>query len=120
MAAGQRFLAASAASPAAGSGAAGSAVQGLGGALAVGGLSVAALRGAAAASRRKARGGAEGRWGDGIVATYVGAEQQVCRLLGKPTRKMSFVRHTYVAVGQNQWYHFGVGAPPILVYFRSF
>ena len=21
-----------------------------------------------------------------------------------------------VAVGQNQWYHFGVGAPPILVY----
>ena len=22
-----------------------------------------------------------------------------------------------VAVGQNQWYHFGVGAPPILVYF---
>ena len=22
----------------------------------------------------------------------------------------------YVAVGQNQWYHFGVGAPPILVY----
>ena len=23
----------------------------------------------------------------------------------------------YVAVGQNQWYHFGVGAPPIEVYF---
>ena len=22
-----------------------------------------------------------------------------------------------MAVGQNQWYHFGVGAPPILVYF---
>ena len=21
-----------------------------------------------------------------------------------------------VAVGQNQWYHFGVGAPPILIY----
>ena len=25
----------------------------------------------------------------------------------------------YVAVGQNQWYHFGVGAPPILVYFSG-
>ena len=24
---------------------------------------------------------------------------------------------TYIAAGQNQWYHFGVGAPPILVYF---
>ena len=23
------------------------------------------------------------------------------------------------AVGQNQWYHFGVGAPPILVYFSG-
>ena len=23
------------------------------------------------------------------------------------------------AVGQNQWYHFGVGAPPMLVYFRG-
>ena len=22
-----------------------------------------------------------------------------------------------MAVGQNQWYHFGVGAPPIFVYF---
>ena len=25
----------------------------------------------------------------------------------------------YVAAGQNQWYHFGVGAPPILVYFTG-
>ena len=24
-----------------------------------------------------------------------------------------------VAVGQNQWYHFGVGAPPILIYFSG-
>ena len=24
-----------------------------------------------------------------------------------------------VAVGQNQWYHVGVGAPPILVYFSG-
>ena len=24
----------------------------------------------------------------------------------------------HVAVGQDQWYHFGVGAPPILVYFK--
>ena len=25
----------------------------------------------------------------------------------------------YMAVGQNQWYHFGAGAPPILVYFSE-
>ena len=25
----------------------------------------------------------------------------------------------HLAVGQNQWYHFGVGAPPILVYFSG-
>ena len=25
----------------------------------------------------------------------------------------------HVAVGQNQWYHFGVGAPPILVNFSG-
>ena len=25
----------------------------------------------------------------------------------------------WLAVGQNQWYHFGVGAPPILVYFSG-
>ena len=24
-----------------------------------------------------------------------------------------------MAVGQKQWYHFGVGAPPILVYFSG-
>ena len=24
-----------------------------------------------------------------------------------------------LAVGQNQWYHFGVGAPPLLVYFSG-
>ena len=24
-----------------------------------------------------------------------------------------------LAVGQNQWYHFGVGTPPILVYFSG-
>ena len=24
-----------------------------------------------------------------------------------------------LAVGRNQWYHFGVGAPPILVYFSG-
>ena len=26
---------------------------------------------------------------------------------------------THMAVGQNQWYHFGVGASPILVYFSG-
>ena len=25
----------------------------------------------------------------------------------------------HMAVGQNQWYHFGVGAPPILVFFSG-
>ena len=25
----------------------------------------------------------------------------------------------HMAVGQNQWHHFGVGAPPILVYFSG-
>ena len=25
----------------------------------------------------------------------------------------------HMTVGQNQWYHFGVGAPPILVYFSG-
>ena len=25
----------------------------------------------------------------------------------------------YLDVGQHQWYHFGVGAPPILVYFSG-
>ena len=28
-----------------------------------------------------------------------------------------FSPETDMAVGQNQWYHFGVGAPPISVYF---
>ena len=28
-------------------------------------------------------------------------------------------RGLIMALGQNQWYHFGVGAPPILVYFSG-
>ena len=33
----------------------------------------------------------------------------------------SFARQVYIhmAVGQHQWYHFGVGAPPSLVYFSG-
>ena len=31
----------------------------------------------------------------------------------------STVRWDYVAVGQNQWHHFGEAAPPILVYFSG-
>ena len=27
------------------------------------------------------------------------------------------LKANHMAVGENQWYHFGVGAPPILVYF---
>ena len=29
----------------------------------------------------------------------------------------SIFASTHLAVGQNQWYHFGAGAPPSLVYF---
>ena len=32
------------------------------------------------------------------------------------TRQISNLLLTYMAVGQNQWYHFGVGAPLILVH----
>ena len=32
---------------------------------------------------------------------------------------LSLEGHSHMAVGQNQWYHFGVGAPPILVYFSG-
>ena len=36
-----------------------------------------------------------------------------------PFRTNRGIRHTHLAVGQNQWYHFGKGAPPILVYFSG-
>ena len=29
------------------------------------------------------------------------------------------VQQKHMAVGQNKWYHFGVGAPPILVHFSG-
>ena len=32
---------------------------------------------------------------------------------------LRFLSDTHVAVGQSQWCHFGVGAPPILVYFSG-
>ena len=31
----------------------------------------------------------------------------------------SHVAHAKMAVGQHQWYHFGIGAPPSLVYLRG-
>ena len=31
--------------------------------------------------------------------------------------KMVELKYVHMAVGQNQWYHFGVGAPTSLVYF---
>ena len=36
-------------------------------------------------------------------------------------RRVEVIRGTRsdMAVGQNQWYHFGVGTPPILVYFSG-
>ena len=41
---------------------------------------------------------------------FLGASAQ-----GEPTGLLQ-THVLYLAVGQNQWYHFGVGAPPILVY----
>ena len=46
---------------------------------------------------------------------------------GKPPRRQgdcpawrgSLPEMEHMAVGQNQWYHFGVGAPPIVVYFSG-
>ena len=34
-------------------------------------------------------------------------------------RSDQWMLNWYMAVGQNQWYHFGVGPPPILVYFNG-
>ena len=31
-----------------------------------------------------------------------------------------FIDRVHMAMGQNQWYHFGVGAPPILDHFSLF
>ena len=41
--------------------------------------------------------------------------------LAAPTRnkQQKGYRNPEMAVGQNQWYHFGVGAAPILVYFSG-
>ena len=36
---------------------------------------------------------------------------------GRSSHARLFPKH--MAAGQNQWYHFGVGAPPILVYFSG-
>ena len=33
--------------------------------------------------------------------------------------RLDALKRCYLAVGQNQWYHFGVAAPPILVYFSG-
>ena len=35
---------------------------------------------------------------------------------GRHRAKNAFEAIPHLAVGQNQWYHFGVGAPPIVVY----
>ena len=35
----------------------------------------------------------------------------------KPSIWVFDIRDTQMAMVQNQWYHFGIGAPPILVYF---
>ena len=42
-----------------------------------------------------------------------------CPHLAVEVREIHLRFERDVAVGQNQWYHFGVGAPPILVYFSG-
>ena len=43
---------------------------------------------------------------------------QLARFFGFPC-KWTVALTCDMTVGQNQWYHFGVGAPPILVYFSG-
>ena len=42
-----------------------------------------------------------------------------CLTLHKPPKGVVVAKLKHMAVGQNPWYHFGVGAPPILVYFSG-
>ena len=44
---------------------------------------------------------------------------QGARILGNTSGTLAGYLKFYMAVGQNQWYHFGVGAPPILAYFSG-
>ena len=37
----------------------------------------------------------------------------------KKTKGLLILRLPYMAVCQNEWYHFGVGAPPIVVFFSG-
>ena len=46
-------------------------------------------------------------------------EQPIVRLLHGWDHSSKMDLGFHVAVGQNQWYHFGVGAPPVLVYFSE-
>ena len=56
-------------------------------------------------------------------ATAAAAGERSCRPADRSQTACSgmlcFLGFSQVAVGQNQWCHFGVGAPPILVYFSG-
>ena len=48
------------------------------------------------------------------IAALVKRSRSLLLLVGLPSRFHAFRQDQHVAVGQNQWYHLGVGAPPIL------
>ena len=59
-------------------------------------------------------------WGDLQLASGFTASWPAGGWVGwVGTRNTSPATIGQMAVGQNQWYHFGVGAPPILVYFSD-
>ena len=66
------------------------------------------------------------------MGEFLAADRAICTFaaqhLGEAKSNLRHAGHgaaagllggSWVAVGQNQWYHFGVGAPPILVYFSG-
>ena len=57
-----------------------------------------------------------GRFGIVLSRGLVAANESV---LSTSWVGQSICYHLHMAVGQNQWYHFGVGAQPILVYFSG-
>ena len=53
------------------------------------------------------------------VRAKTGPSNDLRSLADQCKRKAMSEGMQHMAVGQNQWYHFGVGAPPILVYFSG-
>ena len=55
----------------------------------------------------------------GVMQGAAGGESRAADGRGLAPERAKGAPHCHVAVGQKQWYHFGVGAPPILVYFSG-